>query len=55
MISCERDWDCVDKRVRVIEVSDGCCNEEGLTELDLSGFVNLRGSTLTPVLTDRPF
>ena len=42
VISCERDWDCVDKRVRVIEVSDGCCNEEGLTELDLSGFVNLR-------------
>ena len=32
----------MDKRVGVIEVSDGCCNEEGLTELDLSGFVNLR-------------
>ena len=42
VISCKRDWDCVDKRVRVIEVSDGCCHEEGLTELDLSGFVNLR-------------
>ena len=42
MISCKRDWDCVDKRVRVIEVSNGCCNEEGLTELDLSGFINLR-------------
>ena len=42
VISCERDWDCVDKRVDVIEVSDGCCNEEGLKELDLSGFVNLK-------------
>ena len=42
VISCKRDWDCVDKRVGVIEVSDGCCNEEGLTELDLSGFVYLR-------------
>ena len=42
VISCKRDWDCIDKRVGVIEVSDGCCNEEGLTELDLSGFVNLR-------------
>ena len=42
VISCKRDWDCVGKRVGVIEVSNGCCNEEGLTELDLSGFVNLR-------------
>ena len=42
VISCKRDWDCVDKRVGMIEVSDGCCNEEGLTELDLRGFVNLR-------------
>ena len=42
VISCKRDWDCIDKRVRVIEVSDGCCNEEGLKELDLRGFVNLR-------------
>ena len=42
VISCKRDWDCVDKRVGVIEVSNGCCNEEGLRELDLSGFVNLR-------------
>ena len=42
VISCKRDWDCIDKRVGVIEVSDGCCNEEGLTELDLRGFVNLR-------------
>ena len=42
VISCKRDWDCVDKRVDVIEVSNGCCNEEGLKELDLRGFVNLR-------------
>ena len=42
VISCKRDWDCVDKRVGVIEVSNGCCNEEGLRELDLSGFANLR-------------
>ena len=42
VISCKRDWDCIDKRVRVIEVSNGCCNEEGLKELDLRGFVNLR-------------
>ena len=42
VISCKRDWDCVDKRVDVIEVSDRCCDEEGLKKLDLSGFVNLR-------------
>ena len=43
VISCKRDWDCVDKRiVESIEVSDKCCNEEGLKELDLRGFVNLR-------------
>ena len=42
VINCKMDWDCVDKRVGVIEVSNGCCNEEGLTELDLRGFVNLR-------------
>ena len=42
VISCKRDWDCVDKRVGVIEVSNGCCNEEGLRELVLSGFANLR-------------
>ena len=42
VISCKRDWDCIDKRVGVIEVSDGCCNEEGLTELDLREFVNLK-------------
>ena len=42
VINCKRDWDCVDKRVGVIEVSDGCCNEEGLKELDMSGFVNLK-------------
>ena len=32
----------MDKRVGVIEVSNGCCHEEGLKELDLRGFVNLR-------------
>ena len=43
VISCKRDWDCIDKRVvESIEVSDGCCSVEGLTELDLRGFVNLR-------------
>ena len=43
VISCKRDWDCIDKRVvESIEVSDGCCNEEGLKELDLRGVVNLR-------------
>ena len=43
VISCKRDWDCVDKRVvESIEVINGCCNEEGLKELDLRGFVNLR-------------
>ena len=42
VISCKRDWDCIDKRLGVIEVSNGCCNEEGLKELDLRGFVNLR-------------
>ena len=40
VISCKRDWDCIDKRVvESIEVSDGCCSVEGLTELDLRGFV----------------
>ena len=42
MISCKRDWNRINKYVGVIEVSDGCCNGEGLKELDLSGFVNLR-------------
>ena len=28
--------------VEALSVSNGCCNEEGLTELDLRGFVNLR-------------
>ena len=28
--------------VEELRVSDGCCNDEGLTELDLRGFVNLR-------------
>ena len=42
VISCKRDWDCVDKRVGALEVSNRCCNEVGLKELDLRGFVNLR-------------
>ena len=42
VISCKRNWDRIDTRVGVIEMSDGCCNEEGLKELDLSGFEYLR-------------
>ena len=42
VIHGKSDWDCVNKHVGVIEVSDKCCNEEGLKELDLSGFMNLR-------------
>ena len=42
VISCKRDWDCANRHVSVIEVSDKCCNAEGLRELDLSGFVNLK-------------
>ena len=42
VIHCKSDWDCVNKHVGVIEVSDKCCNEEGLKGLDLRGFVNLR-------------
>ena len=42
VISCKRDWDCINRYVSTIEVSNGCCNAEGLMELDLSGFVNLK-------------
>ena len=42
VIHGKSDWDCVNKHVGVIEVSDKCCNEEGLKELDLRGFMNLR-------------
>ena len=42
VISCKRNWDRIDTRIGVIEMSDGCCNEEGLKELDLSGFEYLR-------------
>ena len=42
MIHGKSDWDCVNRHIGMIEVSDKCCNEEGLKELDLSGFVNLR-------------
>ena len=42
VISCKRNWDRIDTHIGVIEMSDGCCNEEGLKELDLSGFEYLR-------------
>ena len=43
VISCKRDCDRVDYRVvESIRVSDGCCNEKCLKELDLRGFMNLR-------------
>ena len=42
VINCKSDWDCVNRHIGMIEVSDKCCNEEGLKELDLRGFVNLR-------------
>ena len=41
-VMSKRDWDRLDRRVSTIIVGDNCCNEESLTELDLSGFVNLR-------------
>ena len=41
-ISCKSDWDCADKHVGVIVVSDNCCNGESLKELDLSRFEYLR-------------
>ena len=41
VISIRRDWNRMDKKLKVINVSDNSYNEE-LTELDLSGFVNLR-------------
>ena len=43
VISCKRDCDRVDYRVvESIRISDGCCNEKCLKELDLRGFMNLR-------------
>ena len=41
-VMSKRDWDCLDRRVSTVIVGDKCCNEESLTKLDLSGFVNLR-------------
>ena len=41
-VMSKRDWDCLDRRVSTVIVGDNCCNEESLTKLDLSGFVNLR-------------
>ena len=42
VISIRSDWNRMDKKLKVINVSDNSYNEEELTELDLSGFVNLR-------------
>ena len=42
VIRCKYDWDCTDTRVGVIEVSDNCCNDWSLKELDLRRFANLR-------------
>ena len=41
-ISVKNDWGRMDRTVEVMNVSDNSYNEEKLTELDLSGFVNLR-------------
>ena len=41
VISCKRDWDCIDEHVNTIIVNDGCCNEEDLKVLDLSRFTEL--------------
>ena len=41
-LTSKNDWDRTDKTVEVMSVSDNCCNEEEMTELDLRGFVNLR-------------
>ena len=42
VISYESDWDCVDKRVGAIVVSDSCCNDVVISLLDLSVLMNLR-------------
>ena len=42
ILTSENDWDRMDKTIEVMNVSDNSYNEEKLTELDLSGFVNLR-------------
>ena len=41
-ISVKNDWGRMDRTIEVMNVSDNSYNEEKLTELDLSGFVNLR-------------
>ena len=42
MISTKNNWDRMDRTIEVMNVSDNSWNEKELTELDLSGFVNLR-------------
>ena len=42
ILTSENDWDRMDKTIEVMNVSDNSWNEKELTELDLSGFVNLR-------------
>ena len=42
MISTKNNWDRMDRTVEVMNVSDNSWNGKNLTELDLSGFVNLR-------------
>ena len=46
VISCKRDWDCIDEHVNTIIVNDGCCNEEDLKVLDLSRFTELEELTI---------
>ena len=46
VISCKRDWDCIDEHVNTIIVNDGCCNEEDLKVLDLSRFSALETLTI---------
>ena len=46
VISCKKDWDCIDEHVGAIIVNDGCCNEEDLKVLDLSRFAELEELTI---------
>ena len=46
VISCKKDWDCIDEHVGAIIVNDGCCNEEDLKVLDLSRFTELEELTI---------
>ena len=42
ILTSENPWDRMDRTIEVMNVSYNSCNERELTELDLSGFVNLR-------------